>query len=431
MATLADPRTDSLFWPANSPWAFWRLLLDTASTEDWVRASVQALYCLDRLPAALSTDNPLTAIVDVLSESQFGPSHWRLSRTKSLYYQVVRPVLPVRLRPVLRSLFKRQQRNDFPLGWPVEDRLVRFQFEMLGCLLESKGLASAPYIHFWPAGRRFAFVLTHDVEAERGQRFVRAVAALEERYGFRSSFNFVPEGYPVDRTLLAELQERGFEVGVHGLKHDGRLFSSHATFLTQARRINEYAASWDAVGFRSPLTHRQPEWMQALEVEYDSSFFDTDPFETIPGGTLSIWPFTIGRIVELPYTLAQDHTLMVTLGETTPRLWLEKVDFIASCCGLALLNAHPDYLTDPKHLAIYETFLRQMRERSDYWHSLPREVARWWRKRAEVAMEWDGSRWTSPGAPEATLGEVHVGGGCPQSADPLGSLILVPDPVRA
>ena len=68
--------------------------------------------------------------------------------------------------------------------------------------------------------------------------------------------------------------------------------------------------------------------MQALEVEYDSSFFDTDPYEPMPGGTMSIWPFFLGHFVELPYTLVQDHTLSVILGERTPRLWLDKVDFI-------------------------------------------------------------------------------------------------------
>ena len=45
--------------------------------------------------------------------------------------------------------------------------------------------------------------------------------------------------------------------------------------------------------------------MRHLEIEYDLSFFDTDPFEPIPGGTMSIWPFFIGHFVELPYTLAR------------------------------------------------------------------------------------------------------------------------------
>ena len=68
--------------------------------------------------------------------------------------------------------------------------------------------------------------------------------------------------------------------------------------------------------------------MNAPEIEYDLSFFDTDPFEPLPGGTMSIWPFAIGRFLERHYALPQDFTLTALPGETTPRLWLEKVDFI-------------------------------------------------------------------------------------------------------
>jgi hypothetical protein len=50
--------------------------------------------------------------------------------------------------------------------------------------------------------------------------------------------------------------------------------------------------------------------------------------------------------VELPYTLAQDHTLFETLGQCTLQIWLDKADFIARWGGMALLNAHPDYLRE-------------------------------------------------------------------------------------
>ena len=140
--------------------------------------------------------------------------------------------------------------------------------------------------------------------------------------------------------------------------------------------------------------------MQDLDIEYDASFFDTDPFETMPGGTMSIWPFFCGRFVELPYTLEQDHTLLVVLVQRTPRVWLDKVDFIARWGGMALLNVHPDYMRDPAHLGVYEEFLQQMAETMtrkrhrgteesaldapSCWHALPRDVARWWRTRAEA-----------------------------------------------
>jgi len=393
----------------NQPWVFWRLLDSFIQPKDWMDAVRAAMGCLKGLPVVEHNPEPSHWLADILSEDQFGSDHWRLSRSKQLYYQFVRPVLPGFLHTPLRTLLLSRQKNGFALKWPIEDRYVRFQFEVVARLIANKQLDSIPYIHFWPAGKRFAFVLTHDIESAEGQNFVCEVAALDEKYGFHSSFNFVPEKYQVDLGLIKELKKRGFEVGVHGLKHDGRLFSSKAIFDARVKRINNYLKEWDAVGFRSPMTHRNPEWMQSLDIEYDSSFFDTDPFEPIPGGTMSIWPFQMGRFIELPYTLMQDHTLMVTLGETTPRLWLEKVGFIEKYCGMALVNTHPDYLKDPRHFTVYEAFLRKMRERDGYWHALSRELARWWKKRAAVSLAdsigKDGK--TSPDEFDFTIGVIQ------------------------
>ena len=96
---------------------------------------------------------------------------------------------------------------------------------------------------------------------------------------------------------------------------------------------------------------------------------------------MSVWPFFIGRFVELPYTLVQDYTLTAVLGESTPRLWLEKVDFIEKYHGLALLNSHPDYLQSPANWKIYSEFLSAMQRRNGYWHALPHEMAAWWKER--------------------------------------------------
>jgi hypothetical protein len=124
--------------------------------------------------------------------------------------------------------------------------------------------------------------------------------------------------------------------------------------------------------------------MQTLDIEYDGSFFDTDPYEPIAGGTMSIWPFQLGKFVELPYTLAQDYTVAEVLGETSPRLWLQKVEFIRAHSGMALLNTHPDYLRKPRTWRIYSEFLAAMAERADFHHALPREIASWWRARAQA-----------------------------------------------
>ena len=393
--------TASLY-AANTPDTFWRLLVEPSySPPEWAAAVRSAAVAL-RLKEDMADVSVDTIMAAVLGEEVFGPRRWQLSWAKQRYY-AVKPWLPRRLTLMLRRRYRRQQEGRFPLAWPIEDRHVRFLYLCAAHLLDQRGLPSAPFVNFWPDGHRYALVLTHDVEQAAGQAHVGMIATWNNILGFRSSFNFVAERYPIDHGLVKDLRSRGFEVGLHGIAHDGKLFSSRHAFDREAAQINQYIHNWNVAGFRAPMTHRNPEWMQALNVEYDSSFFDTDPYEVMPGGTMSIWPFFLGHFIELPYTLPQDHTLMVILGERTPRLWLDKVAFVAQWRGMALINTHPDYLREPGHLAIYEGFLTAMREQGGYWHALPRSVARWWRQRADFQYTRTPDTWDVSGLAGATL----------------------------
>ncbi|MBJ7612571.1 MAG: hypothetical protein DLM67_07645 [Candidatus Nephthysia bennettiae] len=384
---------------ANHPSRFWRLRLsDEPSAEDWEDAARDAAGVL---PPSVSEGAARLdgMLARTLGEEQFGAGHWRLGSERRLYYRL-KPLLPRAIIAGMRRVHRRTvDRTDSDLGWPVEDRYARFLWATAGRLLERAQVREAPFLFFWPHGNPMAFVLTHDIETAEGQSFVPAVAQLEEELGFRSSFNFVAERYPLDGGLIRDLRARGFEVGVHGLKHDGRLFSSRGEFERRAAAINRHLHALEAVGFRSPLTHRNPQWMQSLDVEYDLSFFDTDPYEPIPGGTMCIWPFVMGRFLELPYTLPQDFTLTEVVGERSPKLWLQKMDFLASYFGMALVNTHPDYLQDASRMRLYRDFLEEVRARGGCWHALPRDVARWWRRRAAA------NNITS--LPEAVEGIVH------------------------
>jgi peptidoglycan/xylan/chitin deacetylase (PgdA/CDA1 family) len=365
----------------NSPARFWRLLAEPEPTPaEWAEAIRRAATVLP--PEARSGGDHIDPIlVRTLGEGQFGDAHWRIGRVKRAYY-MLKPILPRALTRRMKRVYGLHRGAARQLGWPIENRYVRFQFEVIRNLLQISDRTSLPFIDLWPDAHKYAFVLTHDIETAAGQSFARQVADLDAAFGFRSSFNFVPERYRLDRNLIEELRARGFEIGVHGLRHDGKDFSSLRQFTNRATLMNRYVGEFGAVGFRAPLTHRNPEWMQALEIEYDGSFFDSDPYEPIAGGTMCIWPFQLGRFVELPYTLTQDYTLVSVLGETTPRRWIEKVDFIRPHRGMALLNTHPDYLRIPQTWKVYSEFLSVMSERADYYHALPREVARWWSARA-------------------------------------------------
>ena len=366
-------------WSANHPQKFWQCQPDP-SGDIWLDAIAGASPLIELTDAQTDID---TLLALTLGEARFGQNHWTLSFPKKVYY-LLKPVLPRFLTRAMRRGYYNTKQTGPEVQWPIEQRYVVFLWEVLSQVLRKIPDQKINIKALWPESYRYSFVLTHDVETRSGLEYVRQVADMEEDLGFRSSFNFVPERYQIDLNLMDELRNRGFEIGVHGLKHDGKLFSSRNEFDRRVTKINQYLKEFGAVGFRTPLTHRNPMWMQELNVEYDLSFFDSDPFEPIPGGAMSIWPFFVGHFVELPYTLVQDYTLTSVLGETTPKVWLEKVDFIERYSGMALVNSHPDYLSGSTTGDVYRQFLISMKERNGYWHALPSEVANWWRKRTST-----------------------------------------------
>jgi hypothetical protein len=217
------------------------------------------------------------------------------------------------------------------------------------------------------------------------------LAKLEEELGFRSSFNFVPERYPVSTEIQRQLVRKGFEVGVHDLKHDGKLYDSRETFQEGAKKINRYLEDWGSVGFRSGSMHHNLDWLLNLDIEYDSSTFDTDPFEPFPDGVGTIFPFLFNGsssrkgYVELPYTLPQDFTLFVLMRETDTGIWKKKLEWIVRKGGMALLNTHPDYMyfydkkkyVDEYPATFYREFLEHVKDRYNghYWHVLAKEAS--------------------------------------------------------
>jgi len=305
------------------------------------------------------------------------------------YYQV-KPFVPRGVRWTLRRHRAAGIRKRRTSVWPIDEAAGTTPKEWTG----------------WPEGKRFALVLTHDVESQDGVDKVRALAELELGFGFRSSFNFIPEGpYRVPDALREWLVANGFEVGVHDLHHDGKLYQSRAGFQAKAKQINHYLHAWKATGFRSGFMLRELAWLHNLDIEYECSTFDTDPFEPQPTGAQTIFPYWIpcpenisGPLrrkgyVELPYTLPQDSTLFLLLREPDAGIWQRKTEWIKRRGGMVLMNVHPDYIdmtgsgngmTYP--LGHYEGFLRWVSEQynGEVWHVLPREISRFVRAHQQV-----------------------------------------------
>jgi hypothetical protein len=304
-------------------------------------------------------------------------------RNKSLaLYYLLRPIIPRPLQIGLRRVYaKVQGRRHFP-SWPIESVLVNQQKERLESLLLEAGTDRLPMVNYWPGTKRAAVVLTHDVETASGVSNISRVREVERRFGLVSSWNFVPERYRFDEAIFSSLRAEGCEIGVHGLYHDGKLFSSRKVFEERLPKINSYLRKWDAVGFRSPALHRVPDWLPEIEAEYDSSYPDTDPFEPQSGGCCSIFPYFLGQLVELPVTMPQDHTLFEILRAEGISTWREKASWLIQNHGMVLVIVHPDYMISSRNLGFYEQLLSFLAQQQEVWHSLPKDVVTWWRKRA-------------------------------------------------
>lgn len=332
------------------------------------------------------------------------PSVLSLRRALMMFYYQARPLLPRRLQIWMRRRFARlQARCRFP-RWPVETALHDF-FELMFAILAGIGGEPVPVMAPWPNGHSWALVLTHDVEQAEGLAAVGPVAELERAHGLRSSWNIVPRRYEIDTARVEDLIDAGFEIGVHGIFHDGRDLESWSTWQQRLPDAYEAAQRWGAVGFRSAALHRHSDMMRSLDFDYDTSYPDTDPFEPQNGGCCTWLPFFNGEVVELPLTLRQDHTLFVILGEQDESAWVAKAHFLRARGGMAMIDTHPDYLVDERIFTAYARFLDRFAGDDTAWQALPREVSAWWRRRADSWLEHDGSTWYVAG-PAALEGRV-------------------------
>ncbi len=296
---------------------------------------------------------------------------------RDLYYHI-RPIIPRPLQVALRKKLLMRQRETCSNVWPID---------------RNAGVAPAGF-KGWPDGKKFAVVLTHDIETARGQDRSKRLVELEMGLGFKSTINFVPERYEIDEELQKYLNDNEFEIGVHGLYHDGKLYNSKKTFDKRVIEINKYIHRWRATGFRSPSMHSNLDWIHTLDIDYDSSTFDTDPFEPQAEGTGMIFPFVARRdshtYIELPYTMPQDITLFVIIGEDSIDIWKKKLDWIVEHGGMMLLTTHPDYMnfdenrcvTDEYPVKYYSELLEYIKERykGQYWQALCKDMARYWKE---------------------------------------------------
>jgi hypothetical protein len=301
-------------------------------------------------------------------------------RSDISYYQFIKPLIPRKVQIFLRRVLIRYQMKKYKDIWPIDERAGEAPQGWSG----------------WPDNKKFALVLTHDVDTALGHERCLDLAMMEEQLGFRSSFNFVPLRYDVSAEVRSTLEERGFEVGLHGLYHDGKYYQSKEIFRKRVLKINEYLKDWKCAGYRAPCMFHKLDLFHELDIEYDASTFDNDPFEPYAAGVGTIFPFIVSSdetkrsFVELPYTLPQDFTLFVLMQLDSIDVWKKKLEWVIRHGGVVLVNTHPDYMNfrgtkngvQEYSASYYQELLTHIQSdyAGQYWHVLPKDLARFWRE---------------------------------------------------
>jgi hypothetical protein len=309
-------------------------------------------------------------------------------------YYLVREQLPVRVRRHFQIAYLRQWRSlQFP-HWPVDCTVDSLHEISLRMAMQAADLHRVPFIWFWPYGVSNALILTHDVEAVSGRDFCSRLMDIDLSHGFKASFQVIPEHrYQVPDSYVNEIHERGFEFNIHDLNHDGHLFEKRSEFLRRAQKINEYGRKYGARGFRSGAMYRNQDWYDALEFSYDMSVPNVAHLEPQRGGCCTVMPYFIGNTLELPLTTSQDYSVFNILNEYSIDLWKQQIRLLQQRNGLLSFIVHPDYLIAPRCRGVYETllaYLRKIVDQGTVWETLPGDVDRWWRARAEMRLVPDG-----------------------------------------
>ena len=313
------------------------------------------------------------------------------------FYYCLRPLTTRSLRGQVQRFWARSGRDmRFP-RWPVDTSVENLSEDLLLLSLQAKRAERVPFVWFWPAGARGCVSMTHDVETAAGRDFCGNLLDLDDSFGIKASFQIVPEGrYTVTPEFLSQIRNRGFEIAVQDLNHDGRLFDNRTEFRRRVAHINRYGREFSARGFRSAVLYRNPEWYHDLEFSFDMSMPNVARLDPQRGGCCTVMPYFIGNILELPVTTVQDYTLFQVLNLHSIDLWKTQLEMILAKNGMATFIVHPDYITEPETRSVYEdllTWLAELRGRENLWFALPGEIDSWWRARSQMSVISDGKSW--------------------------------------
>ncbi len=255
----------------------------------------------------------------------------------------------------------------------------------------------------WTVFSRFGFA------EERSRRCLDSIIRALDAHGSAPTF-FIPAVVLARHpALMAEVAQRGCELGIHGYVHnDYRSLDADAQRAQVRLAMDVFArASIPFQGFRNPYlgwSEDSPAVFAQLGLAYDSNeavvheVVDPDTltpqqrdglakslalFQAIPSSAYTLRPHVERGIVRIPTSIPDDEMLFDRLrldAATIGRIWSDVMRRVYAHGGIYVLNLHPErgLLCRP---ALDALLLTASQQALPVWIARLDEIAAWWKER--------------------------------------------------
>jgi peptidoglycan/xylan/chitin deacetylase (PgdA/CDA1 family) len=332
--------------------------------------------------------HPWEAYRSVVEEAYLGevkaPLH---ARTRLPYHWVPGP-LRLAAYPLIAGRRKSDPEACPPHpAWPIEPRIDSFRAALYDGLSRSGEHSEASDAGPWPEGRRYVFMMTHDVDTKAGMKMAGQVLDEMLELGLKPCFFLVAHGYRWDDGFCDAVRQGGGEIGLHGDTHDNRIAFEDAE--EAGRRLDSCRDKIERHGirgFRSPSLLVSEALYQAVgsRFAWDSSVPDTDT-DTLIGarrGCGTIFPYRRGKTLVLPITMPADDRLLLLgyrglqLLDVLRRKWR----YVRKTGGLCHFLTHPEPHLFGKAVIrdLYRALIQEAVDSDDCWIATPSMLADYW-----------------------------------------------------
>ena len=282
--------------------------------------------------------------------------------------------VPSKLRLQVTGIIKqlRNPHRSLRLRFPLDEKFNQNVFTLKDKL--------GSETNFWK-GKRAAVCLSHDVDTRECYRFLPTVMKIDRDYGVPSVFNVLTHGdYNLDKNLLSELMHEGFEIGLHGYRHElGMARKPFRKIKTDLECSLDLLLSLgvEVKGFRAPGFSMSTNILSVLDdlgFTYDSSMQLCNGLYPSCGISFP-YKYPGKTFWEIPLTVQDDLFFRdARVDESDALNILEKIVLqTIQLGGVAFFNFHPCLIQG--RISFYKMFLEILCNcMDDLWIVLPRDI---------------------------------------------------------